>query len=135
MEKIKERLSFFKKLSLVQQLIVVLCAMAILMVAVMMPVVDYNLSSIVDKQMYERLTISQTSIIYSNIIPYKQEKEVYHIIYESDENTFTETNISSHQVVYDFYSYLLKKIYLRLFKPIKASLKIKDNIMVIRIII
>ena len=60
MEKIKERLSFFKKLSLVQQLIVVLCAMAILMVAVMMPVVDYNLSSIVDKQMYERLTISQT---------------------------------------------------------------------------
>ena len=70
MEKIKERLSFFKKLSLVQQLIVVLCAMAILMVAVMMPVVDYNLSSIVDKQMYERLTISQTSIIYSNIIPY-----------------------------------------------------------------
>ena len=95
MEKIKERLSFFKKLSLVQQLIVVLCAMAILMVAVMMPVVDYNLSSIVDKQMYERLTISQTSIIYSNIIPYKQEKEVYHIIYESDENTFTETNIST----------------------------------------
>ena len=124
MEKIKERLSFFKKLSLVQQLIVVLCAMAILMVAVMMPVVDYNLSSIVDKQMYERLTISQTSIIYSNIIPYKQEKEVYHIIYESDENTFTETNISSHQVVYNFYSYLFKE---DLFKAIQTHQSVIKN--------
>ena len=124
MEKIKERLSFFKKLSLVQQLIVVLCAMAILMVAVMMPVVDYNLSSIVDKQMYERLTISQTSIIYSNIIPYKQEKEVYHIIYESDENTFTETNISSHQVVYNFYSYLFKE---DLFKAVQTHQSVIKN--------
>lgn len=124
MEKIKERLSFFKKLSLVQQLIVVLCAMAILMVAVMMPVVDYNLSSIVDKQMYERLTISQTSIIYSNIIPYKQEKEVYHIIYESDENTFTETNISSHQVVYNFYSHLFKE---DLFKAVQTHQSVIKN--------
>ena len=63
MEKIKSKLSFLKKLSLVQQLIVVLCFVGLLLVAVLMPIVDYNVTSIVDKQMYERLTISQYSII------------------------------------------------------------------------
>ena len=62
MEKIKSKLSFFKKLSLVQQLIVVLCFVGLLLVAVLMPIVDYNVTSIVDKQMYERLTISQYHI-------------------------------------------------------------------------
>lgn len=108
MEKIKSKLSFFKKLSLVQQLIVVLCFVGLLLVAVLMPVVDYNVTSIVDKQMYERLTISQYSIIYNNIMPYKQEKEVYHIIYDTSNNSFVQSNIGSVQVVYDLYSYLFK---------------------------
>lgn len=108
MEKIKSKLSFFKKLSLVQQLIVVLCFVGLLLVAVLMPIVDYNVTSIVDKQMYERLTMSQYSIIYNNIMPYKQEKEVYHIIYETSNNSFVQSNIGSVQVVYDLYSYLFK---------------------------
>ena len=108
MEKIKSNLSFFKKLSLVHQLIVVLCFVGLLLVAVLMPIVDYNVTSIVDKQMYERLTISQYSIIYNNIMPYKQEKEVYHIIYETSNNSFVQSNIGSVQVVYDLYSYLFK---------------------------
>ena len=108
MKKMKLRLSFLKKLSLVQQLIVVFCFIALLMITVVMPIIDYNLFSIVDKQMYERLTISQYSIVYNNVMPYKQEKEVFHIIYESSENTFVETNISSVQVVYDFYTYLFQ---------------------------
>lgn len=108
MEKIKSKLSFFKKLSLVQQLIVVLCFVGLLLVAVLMPIVDYNVTSIVDKQMYERLTISQYSIIYNNIMPYKQEKEVYHIIYDTSNNSFVQSNIGSVQVVYVLYSYLFK---------------------------
>lgn len=108
MEKIKSKLSFFKKLSLVQQLIVVLCFVGLLLVAVLMPIVDYNVTSIVDKQMYERLTISQYSIIYNNIMPYKQEKEVYHIIYDTSNNSFVQSNIGSVQAVYDLYSYLFK---------------------------
>ena len=108
MEKIKSKLSFFKKLSLVQQLIVVLCFVGLLLVAVLMPIVDYNVTSIVDKQMYERLTSSQYSIIYNNIMPYKQEKEVYHIIYDTSNNSFVQSNIGSVQVVYDLYSYLFK---------------------------
>ena len=108
MEKIKSKLSFFKKLSLVQQLIVVLCFVGLLLVAVLMPIVDYNVTSIVDKQMYERLTISQYSIIYNNIMPYKQEKEVYHIIYDTSNNSFVQSNIGSVQVVYDLYYYLFK---------------------------
>ena len=70
--------------------------------------INYNVTSIVDKQMYERLTISQYSIIYNNIMPYKQEKEVYHIIYDTSNNSFVQSNIGSVQVVYDLYSYLFK---------------------------
>lgn len=124
MKKIKLRLSFFKKLSLVQQLIVVFCFIALLMITVVMPIIDDNLFSIVDKQMYERLTISQYSIVYNNIMPYQQEKEVFHIIYDSSENTFVETNINNVQVVYDFYTYLFQD---DLAKAVKNNQSIVKN--------
>lgn len=109
MKKKFSRFHFFKKLSLVQQLIVVLSSVGILLVAVMMPLVDYNLSSIVDKQMYESLTVSQYSIIYNDLyMPNKQAKEAYHIIYDASSHYFIDDNIGDVQLVYDFYSYLLK---------------------------
>ena len=127
MEKIKSKLSFFKKLSLVQQLIVVLCFVGLLLVAVLMPIVDYNVTSIVDKQMYERLTISQYSIIYNNIMPYKQEKEVYHIIYDTSNNSFVQSNIGSVQVVYDLYSYLFKDDLAKIVNTDQEVLKNKEQ--------
>ena len=77
------KLNFLKKLSLVQQLIVVLSFVGLLLVAVMMPLVDYNLSSIIDSQMYETLSISQYAVINDSYMPNKQAKQTYHIIYNS----------------------------------------------------
>lgn len=125
--KLTSYLSFFKKLSLVQQLIVVLCFVGLLLVAVLMPIVDYNLTSIVDKQMYETLTISQYSIIYNNTMPYRQEKEVYHIIYDTSNNTFTEYNIGKVQTVYDFYSYLFRDDLYRIIQTDQDVIKNKGE--------
>lgn len=96
------RFYFLKKLSLVQQLIVVLSFVGLLLVAVMMPLVDYNLSSIIDEQMYETLTNSQYSVINDSYMPNRQNKPTFHIIYDSSTNQFIDKNIST-QAVYELY--------------------------------
>lgn len=100
------KLHFLNRLSLVQQLIVVLGFVGLLLVAVLMPLVDYNLSAIIDNQMYETLRLSQSSYIYDAYMPDKQTKPTYHIIYDASENAFTKTNLVSIQSVYDLYNEL-----------------------------
>lgn len=100
----KNYLHFFKKLSLIQQLIVVLGLVALVFVAIMMPLINYNLTSIIDKQMYETLTISQYSVINDSYLPnLKQTKQTYQIIYDSSSNSFVKTNITSQEFLADLY--------------------------------
>lgn len=99
------KFQFLKRLSLVQQLIVVLSFVGLLLVAVLMPLVDYNLSSIIDKQMYETLVISQYSVINDSYMPNKQSKPTYHIIYDKKQNMFIDFNLSQ-DVVMTLYSHL-----------------------------
>jgi len=96
MKKLLSKLCFFKKLSLVQQLIVVLSLAGLFFVTVMMPLVDYNLSSIIDDQMYETLALSQMYASrlseddnFSNSTRYSQQsKDAIHIVYDVNKNTF-----------------------------------------------
>lgn len=98
---------YLKKLSLVQQLIVVLGGVALTLVAIMMPLVDYNLNRIVDNQMYQTLILSQYSIINDSYMPdLKQSKQTYHIIYDSQKNVFIDTNIQSQDTIYELYYYV-----------------------------
>ena len=103
------KLNFLKKLSLVQQLIVVLSFVGLLLVAVMMPLVDYNLSSIIDSQMYETLSISQYAVINDSYMPNKQAKQTYHIIYNSSTQIFEKSNIVSENFVLELYQDLFGK--------------------------
>ncbi|MEG0366679.1 MAG: HAMP domain-containing sensor histidine kinase [Coprobacillus sp.] len=105
MKDILSKVKFLKKLSLVQQLIVVLSLMALLMIAVLMPIVDYNLRSIIDDQMYQLLEESQYSIINDSIVPKnKQSKMTFHIIYDSSSNTFFDTKVLSQQALSELYT-------------------------------
>ena len=45
----------FKSFSLLKQLLVVILGLAIMLVAVVMPIVDSNVHDIIDDQMYEKL--------------------------------------------------------------------------------
>ncbi|MEG0368365.1 MAG: sensor histidine kinase, partial [Coprobacillus sp.] len=101
------KLNFLKKLSLVQQLIVVLSFVGLLLVTVLMPLVDYNLRSIIDDQMYETLSNSQELVIGDSYIPNnKHSKPTFHIIYDSPSNTFYKSNVNSQQLINSLYIYL-----------------------------
>lgn len=126
----KEKISkfyFLKRFSLVQQLMIVLGFTGILLVAVLMPLVDYNLASIIDNQMYETLTLSQSSYIYDSYMPKKQDKPTYHIVYNSTLNAFTNTNIVSEQSVYDLYNHLFGEDLQKLLNNSKQTIKDKGK--------
>ncbi len=121
----KEKLSkinFLKKLTLVQQLIVVLCFVGLLLVTVLMPIIDYNLNSIIDNQMYETLTQSQDLVIYDSIIPdNKRAKPTFHIIYDSYTNAFIDSNVSSQQLVDNLYTFLFQDDFTKIINDSKAN--------------
>ena len=59
----------FKSLSLLKQLLVVILGLAIMLVAVVMPVVDSNVHDIIDDQMYEKLETSQRDNVEYDFMP------------------------------------------------------------------
>lgn len=125
-----ERFHFLKKFSLVQQLIVVLSFVGIVLVTVMMPLVDYNLKSIIDVQMYDTLTVSQYPILNYNVsdsfsIP--KVKETMHIVYNQVTNTFVTSNIKSEETIMALYTHLFRDDLDRAVNESKMSLKSKGT--------
>lgn len=84
----------FKSLSLLKQLLVVILGLAIMLVAVVMPVVDSNVHDIIDDQMYEKLETSQRDNVEYDFMPSNnKEKVIYTIVYDPTENAFTFSNL------------------------------------------
>ena len=84
----------FKSLSLLKQLLVVILGLAIMLVAVVMPVVDSNVHDIIDDQMYEKLETSQRNTVEYDFMPSNnKEKPIYTIVYDPVENAFTFSNL------------------------------------------
>lgn len=75
----------------------------------MMPLVDYNLSSIIDKQMYETLSMSQYAYFDGYMPNSRQDKPTFHIVYNHQSNAFVTTNIEPKQAVYELYNDLFKE--------------------------
>lgn len=118
----------FKRLSLVQQLIVVLGFLGLLIVAVLMPIVDYNLNAIIDQQMYDALASSQEYVSGSSYIPYdKQTRSTFHIIYDSSSHTFVKSNILSENFIENLYTYLFGNDLYQLVQSQQTTLKNKGN--------
>lgn len=98
----------FKKLSLLQQLLLILILIALMFRFLLMPLIDYNLISIVDDQTYNDLIIAQTSIIDHNYsIPNnKKSQQVIHMIYNAKENTINMPNLT-----YNEYYFLYQNVF------------------------
>lgn len=109
MDKFK-RLNIFKRLSLVKQLIVVLCFSGLVLLVIMMPLVDHNLRSIIDHQMYESLSNEQDIIITSSYIPsYEESSDAIHIIYNSVEHIASTTNLGNEKLIKELYYYIFEE--------------------------
>lgn len=127
-EKIK-RFNFFKRLSLIQQSLVVLSFAGLLFFAIMMPLVDYNLRSIIDDQMYETLSNEQDMIINNSFMPNKKSKHAFHIIYDSSSSSIISTNITNQSFIDELYYYVFGEDLNKLMKaPPLASLHNKNEI-------
>ena len=84
----------FKSFSLLKQLLVVILGLAIMLVAVVMPIVDSNVHDIIDDQMYEKLEASQRDSVEYDFMPSNnKEKAIYTIVYDPTENAFTFSNL------------------------------------------
>lgn len=84
----------FKSFSLLKQLLVVILGLAIMLVAVVMPIVDSNVHDIIDDQMYEKLETSQRDSVEYDFMPSNnKEKAIYTIVYDPTENAFTFSNL------------------------------------------
>ena len=106
MEKLK-KYNFLKRLSLFQQLIVLLLTAALLMVLVMMPIVDFNLKSIIDNQMYESLSREQDIIINNtSFMPSIGSKNAIHILYDSYSNRAISSNLIKKEELNHYYNYV-----------------------------
>lgn len=126
----KEKLKFphfLKKLSLVQQLIVILSFVGLLLVTVLMPLVNYNLNAIIDEQMYESLSAAQDYVIGYSLVPKKQERLTYHIFYDSSTNTFVRTNIDT-DYIDELYTHLFGKDLFNLVNSSSQTLKNKGEV-------
>ena len=81
-----------KHYSLIRQLIIVFSSLAIIFIVVIMPLLDYNVKSIIADQMYEDLEFSQNNLPY-DLSSYgsfpdetKKTKRIIHIFYRSKDN-------------------------------------------------
>lgn len=127
-EKIK-KFNILKKLSLVQQLLVVLGIVGLLVFVIMIPIVDQNLRSIIDDQMYETLEIEQDMIINNSFMPSRQNRRAYHIIYDSLSNTVISTNLSSQETINNFYYYVFgEPLQTLINQPLRNSIENKSEL-------
>lgn len=98
----------FKSFSLLKQLLVVILGLAIMLVAVVMPIVDSNVHDIIDDQMYEKLETSQRDSVEYDFMPSNnKEKAIYTIVYDPTENAFTFSNLHGDATILTLlYNYL-----------------------------
>ena len=102
-----KKYNVLKKLSLFHQLFALLIIVGLLIVMVMMPLVDFNLKSIIDNQMYETLSNEQEMIINNTtFVPRGEKKYTIHIIYDSTINRAISTNLIKQEELNVYYRYV-----------------------------
>ena len=127
MEKLK-KYNVLKKLSLFQQLIALLLVAALLIVVVMMPIVDFNLKSIIDNQMYESLKSEQNMLINNtSFVPKIENKSTIHIIYDSSTNRAVSTDIVIDEIVKYYSNIFIEPLEVLKNQPQKSFIEGKSN--------
>lgn len=96
----------FTKLSLIKQLLVILIGIGILVAAVLMPIIDYNLTSIVDDQMYDTLFEAQINISSFNQYSSNANGAIKHYVYDSSTNKYYSTFVYNNDNFNNLYTYV-----------------------------
>ena len=121
------------KYSLQKQLVIIFSIIAIGVLAILLPIIDNNLTHVIDNEMYDVLTRSQNDFYSYDFSPdyAGSDKQIYHFTYNINEDTLTTAqNISAkkYQILdYVFQNDLYKMVIKRNYKK-KLKCKTKQYI-------
>lgn len=114
------------KYSLQKQLVIIFSIIAIGVLAVLLPIIDNNLTHVIDNEMYDVLTRSQNDFYSYDFSPdyVGSDKQIYHFTYNINEDTLTTAqNISAKK--YQILDYVFQNDLYKMVKKNKKKLQEK----------
>ena len=114
------------KYSLQKQLVIIFSIIAIGVLAVLLPIIDNNLTHVIDNEMYDVLTRSQNDFYSYDFSPdyAGSDKQIYHFTYNINEDTLTTAqNISAKK--YQILDYVFQNDLYKMVKKNKKKLQEK----------
>ena len=114
------------KYSLQKQLVIIFSIIAIGVLAILLPIIDNNLTHVIDNEMYDVLTRSQNDFYSYDFSPdyAGSDKQIYHFTYNINEDTLTTAqNISAKK--YQILDYVFQNDLYRMVKKNKKKLQEK----------
>ena len=112
------------KYSLQKQLVIIFSIIAIGVLAVLLPIIDNNLTHVIDNEMYDVLTRSQNDFYSYDFSPdyAGSDKQIYHFTYNINEDTLTTAqNISAKK--YQILDYVFQNDLYKMVKKNKKKLQ------------
>lgn len=114
------------KYSLQKQLVIIFSIIAIGVLAILLPIIDNNLTHVIDNEMYDVLTRSQNDFYSYDFSPdyTGSDKQIYHFTYNINEDTLTTAqNISAKK--YQILDYVFQNDLYKMVKKNKKKLQEK----------
>ena len=114
------------KYSLQKQLVIIFLIIAIGVLAILLPIIDNNLTHVIDNEMYDVLTRSQNDFYSYDFSPdyAGSDKQIYHFTYNINEDTLTTAqNISAKK--YQILDYVFQNDLYKMVKKNKKKLQEK----------
>ena len=114
------------KYSLQKQLVIIFSIIAIGVLAILLPIIDNNLTHVIDNEMYDVLTRSQNDFYSYDFSPdyAGSDKQIYHFTYNINEDTLTTAqNISAKK--YQILDYVFQNDLYKMVKKNKKKLQEK----------
>lgn len=114
------------KYSLQKQLVIIFSIIAIGVLAILLPIIDNNLTHVIDNEMYDVLTRSQNDFYSYDFFPdyAGSDKQIYHFTYNINEDTLTTAqNISAKK--YQILDYVFQNDLYKMVKKNKKKLQEK----------
>lgn len=101
-----------KRYSLQRQLIIIFGLFAIAVVIILVPLINKNLTELIDKQMYETLEMAQNRYIYYDYVPIESTttKQIYHMKYYPNEETLVHSSNMSNSEAKALYNVFAKDL-------------------------
>lgn len=117
------------KFSLQRQLIIIFSLIALVVLAILVPLINKNLTDLIDKQMFQTLETAQRGYVDFGYSPVEKssDKQIYHMTYDATKNILKHpNNITSSEA--EKFSYVFKDYLFAMIEDNKEKIQKKGNL-------